>query len=1026
MRKVLNKKRRRILPVLLFVWMMSVQAFGQQVTVSGTITDPAGDLLPGVTVVVQGTNNGTVSDNNGKYSLTVPGDNVKLSFSYIGFESIDIETNGQRTINVTMQESVSLLDEVVVVGYGTMVRRDVTSSITTVNAAQLNVGVYTNPGQLLQGKVPGLLVTQSSDPNASTSLTLRGASSIRGGAAMEPYYIIDGMPGVSLSLIAPDDIESVDVLRDATATAIYGSKAANGVIIVTTKKGKSGQTGINYSGYMAADQVLKNYDVMNAAQLRSYAETGNITLPNDLGADTRWQDVVQRTGFSHNHNISISGSSENSSYNASANYMENQGMLKGTDMDRLIGRAFVQSKGFNNRLTLSFSINASVTNRNEVIMDSDGKSVPHAMYYYSPLSPVRNQDGSFYQYTGTSQNHNPLALIEENINATESKTIEGTGKASLEIIDGLVYNLSMAYQTTQDIYSKYNYINSSLTIGDNGRAQRASVTSKRNVLETYLNYNKTFNLVHTLGLMAGYSWEESNDNDAFQVTTYDYYNDDLTYHNMAMANKIDQNGLGSRALSTLRMISFYGRVNYSYASKYLFQGTVRRDGSSAFGKNNRWATFPSASLAWRLSEEEFIKNLDIFDDLKLRMGYGVSGNSLGFDVFTATQLYGATNWYDRLTSSGVSEQVHILSAIRNANPDLKWERTGMFNIGLDFGFFNNRLNGSIEFYDKRTKDLIYDYAVSTARYQFDKLTANVGEISNRGVELSINALPVKTRDFSWETSINLSHNKNKVVALSNALYTVDYIGTANIGASGLSGEVSETQRIMEGYPIGQFFTFDYAGVKDGVSNFYVYSETSLTEVYKNEGGYEGKVTQQADGRYKDNATGEYVTTTVLLNGDRIALGSAQPKLTAGWNNTLAFQKWTLTAFVQGVFGNKIMNGTRANLSNLGWVSSGKNVLADVLDDNPITDYNSHMPSSRYLEDGSYVRLSTLTLGYNFGKIGNYVKGLRLYVSGNNLITVTGYRGLDPEVNMGGIEPGIDNRHTYPHARTFMVGINVNL
>lgn len=1016
------KRKRTFTQGMLFVVLLlsSTLAFAQN-KVTGTVTDKTGEPLAGANVLVAGTTIGYITDVDGKYTIEAERGQT-LIFSFIGFTKQEVKVS-QNVINITLEEDTKTLDEVVVVGYGVMTRKDVTSSITTVGADKLNVGVYSDPAQLLQGKVPGLTITQSSNPNASPSITLRGASTLRTGAAMEPYYIIDGVPGMSLSLISPDDIESIDVLRDATATAIYGSKAANGVIIVTTKKGKAGHTSISYSAYVAVDNVMKNYDVMNAEQLRSYAQSGGIELVNDLGADTKWQDEVQRTGFSHNHNVSISGGTEQTTYNTSINYIERQGVIRGTDMDRLIGRAFVQSKGLKDRLTLSFNINASVTNSHTVPMDTQGKSVLDAMYYYSPLVPVRNDDGSWYENSGISQNYNPVALINENIYDTESKRIQGNGKASLKLIDGLVYNLSLAYQNEQNIYSNYNSTKSLIANGMDGKAERSSVTNKKKVFETYLNYDKTFKDVHKLGLMGGYSWEESNDNDGFQLTTYNYYNDDLTYHNMGMANKIDKNGLGGWALSTLRMISFYGRVNYSYASKYLFQATVRRDGSSAFGNNNRWATFPSVSLAWRLSEEGFIKNLNIFDDLKLRMGYGVSGNSLGFDVFTATQIYGATGWYDHLTSTGESEQIHILGATRNANPDLKWERTGMFNIGLDFGFFNNRLGGTIEYYDKRTKDLIADYAVSTTKYQYNWLTTNVGEISNKGIELTINAMPVKTNDFSWETSLNLSHNKNKVVKLSNSMYSVDYFDKANVDAGGFA--TATNQRVMEGSPIGQFYLWKWAGVKDGVSNFYVYSESSLTEIYKDQGGFEGKVTKQEDGRYIDNETGEYVTTSKPLYDDRAKAGSAQPKLNAGWSNTFTYKNWTMTAFFQGVFGNKILNASRAYLSNIGNVTAGKNVLASIADENPVTDNNSHAPSDRYLENGSYVRLSSLTLGYNFGRMNDYIKGLRVYATCNNVFTITGYKGLDPEVNLGGIEPGIDNRQTYPRTRTFMFGVNVN-
>jgi iron complex outermembrane receptor protein len=1020
------EKSTRLLLVFMLLCLLSVHAFGQQVTVSGTITDRAsGESLPGVNVVVSGTTFGTSSDVNGKYSLSVPSGNIKLTFSFIGYDPEEIDTNGSHTVNVTLQENNTQLDEVVVIGYGSITRKDVTSSITTVSSEKMNIGVFSDPAQLLQGKVPGLVIAQTSDPNATASITLRGASTMRTGAAMEPYYVIDGMPGMSLSLISPDDIESIDVLRDATATAIYGSKAANGVIIVTTKKGKAGHTSVNYNAYVAASSVMKNYEMMNAAQLRSYAQSGSFNLPNDLGFDTNWQEEVQRIGFSQNHNISVSGGTEQTSFNAGFNYMDNQGVIKGTDMDRLIGRASAQTTGLKDRLTVSFNFNASVTNRNRVPTMNNGQSVLDAMHYYSPLVPIRNDDGSFYENSVINQNFNPVALINENIYNTKSKRLQGAGKASLKIIDGLVYNLSVAYQNEQEIFSDYNSTNSLLTSGMNGRAIRSTVENQRTVFETYLNYDKTFKNVHKLGLMGGYSWEESDDNDGFQLTAYDFYNDDLTYYNMAMANKIDITNLGSYALSTLRMISFYGRVNYSYASKYLFQATVRRDGSSAFGKNNRWATFPSASLAWRLYEEEFIKNLNIFDDLKLRVGYGVSGNSLGFDVFTATQLYGSTGWYNYMTATGGEEPIRILGATRNSNPDLKWERTDMFNVGLDFGFFNQRLTGTIEYYDKRTKDLIADYAVSTTKYPFGTLTTNVGEISNKGIELTINVIPVMENNFKWETSLNLSHNKNEVVKLSNAMYSVSYFDRAELNAPGFSG--ATVQRSQEGYPIGQFHTWQRAGVNgDGVSVFYVYSETSLIDVYKDQGGYEGRVTKQEDGRYIDNQTGEYVTTSKPLYDDKTFLDSAQPKLTGGWNNTFTYKKWTLTAFLQGVYGNKIMNYTRANLHNISIVSAGKNPAASAAKEFQITDTNAHAPSDYWLEDGSYLRLSTLSLGYNFGKINGYIKGLRLYVTSNNLFTITGYKGNDPEVNLGGITPGIDNRQTYSRTRTFMFGININL
>ena len=924
------KGKRTWMQSLFFIMFLlsSTLAFAQN-KVTGTVTDKTGAPLPGVNVLEKGTTNGSITDVNGKYSINV-GKGKTLMFSYIGFTTREVVVN-QNVIDIALQEDLQALDEVVVIGYGSMTRKDVTSSITTVKADKLNVGTYTSPAQLLQGKVPGLTITQSSDPNSEySSITLRGASSLRGGEAMEPYYVVDGVPGVSLALIAPEDIESIDVLRDATATAIYGSKAANGVIIVTTKKGKAGKASVTYSAYIAADNVMKNLDMMTADDLRAYAKANNFTINNDFGANTDWQKEVQRTAFTHNHNVSISGGSDRTSYTASINYMEKQGVIKGTDMDRLIGRAFVQTRALNDRLTLSMNLNASITNNNSVETGGDNNSVYDAMNYYSPLVPVRDENGNWTHYVGVSQNYNPLSMINEDLYHHQTKKLQGTAKASLDIIDGLQWNATLSYQNEQFLWDEYHTSQSQMTyVKDNGQAHRRTTQDLKKVFETYLNYDKTFNEVHKLGIMLGYSWEETTKADGYGLTVYDFYNDDLGYKNLGMANKMDGiDGVWSSAENTLRMISFYGRVNYSYNSKYLLQATVRRDGSSAFGANNRWATFPSFSAAWRISEEEFAKDWG-FDDLKLRAGYGVSGNSLGFDPYISRMVYGGTGWFTYVDSNGVESSYRTIGALRNSNPDLKWESTSMFNVGVDFSVLGGRLGATVEYYVKKTSDLILDYEVSTNRYQYGRMWANVGDISNKGVEISINAIPVQTKNFEWSTTLNLSHNKNVVEKISNDAYSVPYIDKANPNIGG-SAQANSIQRIMEGEPIGTFYMWKWAGYNDeGVSVFNEYDE---------------------DG----NVIG---TTTRLDDKDRVKVGSAQPKLNLGWNNTLTYGNWTLTAFFQGTFGNKIFNATRAQYNNTTNIQQGKNGLKEIMTDQKITDVNAQAPSDRYLEDGSYLRLS---------------------------------------------------------------------
>ena len=746
-------KNARLRPFALFMalFLMNVSWAFAQLTVTGRVQSKSGEPLIGVNVIEKGTTNGTVTDLDGNFSLRTEKGKT-LVFSYIGFVAQENVVKGTR-MNVTLLEDTETLDEVVVIGYGSMQRKDVTSSITSVKAEDMNVGVITTPAQMLQGKVPGLTIANTSDPNGSASISLRGASSLRTGEAMEPYYVVDGVPGVSISLVAPEDIESIDVLRDASATAIYGSKAANGVIIITTKKGKKdGRTSVSYSGYVAWDRTLKTLDMMTADELLSYAKTNNITQLNDYynvdnPANTNWQDEVLRTGFSHNHNVSINGGNEKTNYSASLNFQDREGVVRGTNMDRLNARTFVQTKALNNRLELALSLNASIRNSSTGPTDIQGRSVLDAMYYYNPLVPVKNEDGTWYRNLNISQNYNPLSMINEDRYDTKEKLLQGTAQATLHIIDGLDWNLNLSYQNQQYIYNIYNTTQTQLpsVISKHGQADRSTTENIRKQMETYLNWNHTFADAHKVGIMLGYSWEQADNNDGFGLRVYNFYNDDLTYHNLGMANNIDINDVISNNLSTLRMISFYGRINYSYKSRYLLQATVRRDGSSAFGENNRWATFPSVSAAWRITEEQFMKNQHVFDDLKLRVGYGVSGNSLGFDAFIARPLYGATGWFTYVNPDGSTSNYRMLGATRNANPDLKWESTSMFNIGIDFGFLHNRLSGTIEYYDKRTSDLIYDYPVSTNRYPYGTMTANVGDISNKGIEITINAVPVQTR-----------------------------------------------------------------------------------------------------------------------------------------------------------------------------------------------------------------------------------------------------------------------------------------
>ena len=990
MQKILNLKQGTQKAMFFVFFLLCSTVMLAQNKVSGTVLDATGEPLIGVSVLEAGTSNGVVTDFNGNFTLTVK-QGAQLTFSYVGYTSQTLAArNGMK---VTLQEDNTVLNEVVVVGYGTMRRKDVTSSITTVKAEDLNRGVFTDPGQMLQGKVPGLVISSTADPNGGATITLRGASTLRSGA-MSPYYVIDGIPGVDPSTVAPDDIESIDVLRDATATAIYGSKAANGVIIITTKKGAEEKTNVSYNGYVAIDNILKKYDVASAADLRDYATKNGVAL-KDGGANTNWQDEVLRTAISHNHNVSISGGNGRTSYMVSGNLMKRQGVIKETGMDRFNVRSLISTKLLKDRLSISMGLNSMYGKHFGVPTGDKGASVLDAMNYFSPTNPIKNADGSWSTGAG-SKNYNPLALMYEDTSETIWKRNQFVGKATLEILKGLLWNVNYSWSNYQSTYSGYNTRNSQIEgIGNkNGQASRNTYFGHEQTFETYLNYGFTAGK-HKIDLMAGYSWEQKKNSDGFGLTVEGYYNDDLTWYNMSYAQTIlgVQNSVSSGYVENVKNISFYGRVNYSFDGRYMLQATIRRDGSSVFGKNNRWGTFPSISGAWNITEEAFMKNQNLFSNLKLRAGYGVSGNAMGFDVYSSYVTYGATGTfvYDGKT-------YRTYGATKNANPDLKWETTSMLNVGLDFGFLKNRINGTIEVYHKKTKDLIWGYPVPTTQYVYGWMDANVGEMTNKGIEFTINIDAIRTKDFNWMTTFNLSHNKNTVDKMQNDQFHTTNLTQGDPDVAGVSAN-GWTQRIMEGESIGTFYTYMYAGTVNGRSEYYVLDENG-------------------------NKTGETTNNPGLK--DRAITGCAQPKLTAGWNNSFSYKNWSLNAFITGVFGNDVYNSPRAHYTSAQMFSDGKNVLKEFLS-NPAGDASGSLPSDRFIEKGTYVRLQSLSLSYTFRNcFNNWIQDLTLYGTANNLLTITSYKGLDPEVNLGGIDPGIDYRWSrYPHARTFMVGVKIN-
>ncbi|MDX9880847.1 MAG: TonB-dependent receptor [Prolixibacteraceae bacterium] len=963
---------------------LSPEFAAQQRTISGKVTDSKRLPLPGVTVVEKGTTNGTITDSDGNYSLRNVPDNAILVFSFVGMKSQEVPAAGKQTVNLILEEETIGIEEVVAIGYGSAMKKDLTSSITSVTSENLNKAVTSNPILLLSGKVPGLNITKDGNPNSSSSIILRGPSTLRGGGAQQPLYVIDGIPGGIMPAV--DDIVSIDVLKDASATAIYGSRAANGVIMVTTKKGEEGAFKVSYNAYTALETISNAYDVLSSDEYRNWISDMGLALDpvDDDGASTVWIDEITRLGFSHNNNLSLSGGNNRTTYIASVNYLGNEGIVKNTAQNRFVMRANVEQKMLNDRLKLGLTTYNSITDSKTVLEEAGNSSLFNTVYKYLPTVNIRNEDGTYREDYGAAT-YNPVALIEQNLGEHRSKSFMGTITAELNILKGLDYAVNASYSNGQSLGNSYMYQRSRLALNSNGLAIRNTYESESKLMETFASYKKTFG-EHNVKLLGGYSWQESVSGNGFQTSSSNFVSNETLYYNLGMGNNYEGfiPDYGTTAITTLRMISGYARLNYDYKGKYLFQGTIRRDGSSAFGKNNQWGTFPSASVGWRILEEPFMQNQHIFDNLKLRAGYGISGNSIGFNPLISKLRFGQSgvSLYDGAFIKGIIPT-------QNENPDLKWEVTKMLNVGIDFSVFKGRLSGTIEYYEKNTEDLLWTYTVSSTEYYVPSYTANVGSMENKGYEVTLTAIPVQRKDFSWNSTLVLSHNKNLLTSLSNDRFQVEYIYLGAVGNHGQSG--MNSQILQEGYPVGQFYTWKYAGPdENGQSQF-----------------------------YKEDGT----LTTSPLTTDRHYAGNAQPKLIGGWHNTISYRNFTLDFLLRGVTGNKIMNVTLSNLNYPG-EATHYNQHRMVLESSAI-DINAPYTSTRYLEKGDYIRMDNITLMYSFKFSNPLIKGLKVYSTVNNAFIITDYRGSDPEINMGGITPGIDDDNYYPKTRSFIFGVNVD-
>lgn len=997
--------------LLLLLLMGTGQAMAQNAAqkITGTVKNSKGEPVASATVIVKKGTANTTTDEQGNFSISTA-QGQTLVITSINYEAFEIVIGTETNLAISLKDKANALTDVVVVGYGKGSRKTISSAIVSVKPEDLNRAATGDVGQLLQGKVPGLNITASGDPNRAAAVVLRGASTIN--SPQGPFYVIDGIPGADITTIAPDDIASIDVLKDAAATAIYGNRASNGVIMVTTKKGRSGRLQTTYSGFVGLEKVSGKLDLMDANELKAYvAKNGYTILPtDDLGANTDWMKAVQRPqAYSHNHNISFSGGSEKTVYSASINYLSKDGIMLNSSLKRIIARLSIEQSALNDKV--KFGLNVTNSNSKASYTPLQNEVLQQAAKHM-PTSPVYNADGSYFENFNTTGYFNPVSLITNADNDTKYNTLMGNFTVEAKLPFGIKYNLNLAYQKSNALHGEYynsyysnNYksgfysnpdpggITSSrglLNFGTNGSAIRNYYENSTVTAESFLTWNKEIK-DHSITAVVGYSWQQNNNGDGLQATNTNFTSDYTGYNNLGLGNYMAVNGyavnFGGTRLETTRFISDFARLNYNYAGKYLLQASIRRDGSSVFGTNNQWGYFPAASLAWRIDQEKFMYKASFISDLKLRVSYGQTGNAFGFGAYTAKQLFTSQGTYynngSYTTAIGVSQ---------GANPDLQWEVTATSNIGLDFGLFKNKITGTLDFYEKNTTDMIYGYTVSSTIVPGGFVTGNGGKLRNRGVEFSLAGTPVRGKSFSWNTSVNFAINKNVILDLNGPeKYGVNSDSLLYTQPDGPGQTGNKLQILKVGHPIGQFFTLNYQGKdKDGYSQ-YLKQDGSLT-------------------------------TAPTYGADYFYLGSPHPNLLLGWNNTLTYKNFDLNFFFRGVFGNKVFNVTRADLSYT--PSATTNNLTPSAADDLMKDGKNGNYSSRYIESGSYVRLDNATLNYRVPVKNNYISSLRFYVTGNNIFVITKYSGVDPEINQGGIGLGVDANNFYPKTRTIMVGVNV--
>lgn len=962
--------------LLVFIPWVSHSQDAEIRTITGEVLDAVTGLpLPGVNVTVKDSPTGTITNVEGKYSIQV-GTGALLRFSFIGYEEIEEATEGRTQVNVALRESFEQIDEVVVIGYGSATKKEITGSISSLKTEDFNRGAFNDAMGLIQGKVAGLVISKpdGADPQSEYEIILRGTNTLTSGQG--PLIIIDGVAGADLKNLNYEDVESIDVLKDGSAAAIYGTRGTNGVILISTKKAKSGVTSMEYSGQVITQVAPRKVETLDADEFKmaieTYApgKTGNI-----YGAETDWFREITRTlPVSQKHTLAVTGGTDMFAHRTTFNIEDNQGLLRDNEAKRYLFKTNIRQNALGGHLELDYNFIMGVRNYKPANYD-----LFYQAFIQNPTQPVydpANTTFGGYSSLPGIEYYNPVAMLKERQRSGKTNDLGQNVRATLSILPGLKFVNFISYEGSAWEENSYRTQFYPSRIGRNGEAE---ISNGRN---SNLQYESMFNYIrssgkHSVQAVAGYSYQQFGWNNNYMINSG--FDTDMYGVDNISAGSALQEGKGEMGSSreSNKLISFFGRVMYNFDSRFLASASFRREGSSRFGVNNKWGSFPALSLGWRLTNEAFMQDITWLNDLKIRVGYGVTGNQ-DFDNYKSLILMGRAG---KFFYNG--EWINTYQPVSNPNPDLRWEKKQEFNIGADFSMYRNRLGGSIDYYFRTSTDLLYTYNVAVPPYLYKELFTNVGDIRNQGVELTLNGKPAKTSRFEWNTIFTFTKNINKLVKFSNDEFTNKYIDIGWIG-----GAIPlNSQRIQEGESLGNFFGPVWLGLNEyGLDKF------------KNANPI-GRVDPE----------------------DWEVMGNAYPFCVIGWSNTFAFGRWEAQVALRSNIGGKVLNLYRLYYEN--WQNIGTRNIVHTQLETPEFVGNA-IYSSKYVENATFLKMDNLSVGYSLPVGIPYIKSMRISLLAQDVFCLTGYQGLDPEVNLSGLEPGIERLSYYPRTTSITLGVNL--